>query len=167
MRYEITNFEFLKLQLAELSDDLSLPWNAYPCLEWPRGIGLDGYGKVRTNGATSRAHRVAFGLTFGPISDGLFVCHHCDNRRCFRPSHLFSGTALENQRDRIRKGRGQEGEQHSQAKLTEEQVRQIRSDYANGARVPSIALKFGISKSWARVVAKSYSWQHIEAAAAS
>lgn len=53
-----------------------------------------------------RAHRYAYEQAFGPIPDGLFVCHHCDNRLCVRPDHLFVGTQSDNIRDMWSKGRG-------------------------------------------------------------
>jgi len=42
----------------------------------------------------------------GPISDGLWVLHRCDNPPCCRPDHLFLGTPADNTADMIAKGRG-------------------------------------------------------------
>lgn len=42
---------------------------------------------------------------YGPIPDGFFVCHECDNPRCIRLEHLFLGTNSDNQRDSVAKGR--------------------------------------------------------------
>ncbi len=41
----------------------------------------------------------------GPIPDGFWVLHHCDNRRCIRPAHLYLGTNADNMRDCAARGR--------------------------------------------------------------
>lgn len=48
-----------------------------------------------------------FSLAFygGPIPDGMFACHTCDNQLCVCPDHLWAGTPLENTRDMWSKGR--------------------------------------------------------------
>lgn len=76
------------------------------CWEWQGAIEKrDGYGRC-TVGKEGRAHRAAWMLTNGPIPAGLIICHHCDNRKCCNPRHLFLGSHQDNQRDKWRKGRG-------------------------------------------------------------
>ncbi len=53
----------------------------------------------------TRAHRLAWIYTHGPIADGLHVLHKCDVRLCVRPGHLFLGTEADNMADRDAKGR--------------------------------------------------------------
>ncbi len=85
------------------------------CWQWTASTDKDGYGKIRRGDKHDRAHRVAYELSTGPIPDGLFVCHSCDNPGCVNPGHFFLGTSLDNNRDRARKGRSnpwQRGKTH-------------------------------------------------------
>jgi hypothetical protein len=75
------------------------------CWEWTATIDKSGYGIVGMRPKNLKASRVAWMLTNGAIPDGLWVLHHCDNRRCVRPDHLFLGTNTDNQRDSVAKGR--------------------------------------------------------------
>ena len=74
------------------------------CWRWTGNFFTDGYGRVHCNGRRQAAHRVAYQLTVGSIEPGLFVCHHCDNKWCVRPDHLFVGTAKDNMQDWTKKG---------------------------------------------------------------
>lgn len=63
-----------------------------------------GYVNLRQNG-NAYAHRLAFEQAVGPIPDGMYVCHRCDNPPCCNPAHLFLGTPSENCQDKVAKGR--------------------------------------------------------------
>lgn len=82
------------------------------CWEWTAHCDRRGYGEIGSSGNRGkphlRAHRVSWEIHNGPIPDGLFVLHRCDNRKCVNPHHLFLGTAKDNTQDMLAKGRGVE-----------------------------------------------------------
>lgn len=95
-----------------------------------------------------KAHRASWILNFGPIPTGSTVCHACDVTRCVRPDHLWLGSQFDNLADMVAKhrGRGLSGEEHNFAKLTWEQIREIRAAYNKAARNgQKLASKFGVT----------------------
>lgn len=63
-----------------------------------------------------------------PISDPpLHIRHTCHNKSCCNPNHLIWGTTYENRQDTVEIGNHARGETNGHAKLTEENVRYIRS----------------------------------------
>jgi hypothetical protein len=110
-----------------------------------------------------KAHRISWQIHFGPIPDGLFVCHKCDNPPCVRPDHLFLGTALENRHDAMKKGR-LTGPTNSfgGARLTENQVREIRQLAADHAMTyKQLCAKYGVTQPTIWEIIKRHSWRHV------
>lgn len=101
----------------------------------------------------------------------MSVLHHCDNPSCVNPEHLFLGTATDNMRDMTRKGRNIRqthpekfrGENAGLAKLTEEQVRDIRRLYAaGGVTYKELARRYGVAKYAIQSVVKRLTWREVE-----
>lgn len=80
------------------------------CWEWTGARNEDGYGRLYTAGENWFTHRYSWVLHNGPIPDGLWVLHHCDNPPCIRPDHLFLGTAATNVADMVAKDRQSKGD---------------------------------------------------------
>ena len=116
---------------------------------WPWIGSIDrkrgGYGHIWWNGKLHRAHRMVYRFGVGNIPDGMHVLHSCDNPKCCNPEHLSLGTHAENmkQKGARKRGRGASGERHPKAKLTDEQVREIRSDNRS---LSKIAMDYGVTK---------------------
>lgn len=110
------------------------------CWLWEAGVDNDGYGHYWKDGTTKKAHRVAYEVYKGPIPDGLFVCHTCDVSSCVNPDHLFLGTALDNNRDKMSKGRFVNGRR----KLTAHDIVEIKERYAAGETQTALAKEYGV-----------------------
>jgi len=68
-------------------------------------VGQGGYGNFGVDKKHHLAHRVSYELANGPIPDGMWVLHRCDNPPCVNPDHLFLGTRSDNMKDAHQKGR--------------------------------------------------------------
>lgn len=130
------------------------------CWNYVGGLSKKGYGQgwFNLDRVYRTAHRASWAIHFGPPGD-LCVCHRCDNRRCVNPAHLFLGTNAENMADMAAKGRGQRGQTHVKARLTDDTVRAIR--VASGTTA-EIARRFGVSHGTVRAVLTGRTWKHVK-----
>ncbi len=153
------------------------------CWPWQRTKTGKGYGMVCLTKAEAPrnkrlllAHRVAWTLKNGGIPDNLFACHKCDNPICCNPNHIFLGTCADNQADMVSKGRQAKGAKsrmhlypeqrmtgtkHPLSKLTDDDVRCIRSKRRAGVKLKSLADEYGVhfSKIWS--ICAGRSWAHV------
>jgi len=114
----------------------------------------NGYGKMdieKVEGVP--AHRIAY-LSANPgsitlrMTQGINVLHRCDNPPCCNPNHLFLGTHLDNMRDKKEKGRLPDfkGVKGPNAKLNDEEVKEIRKGLSYGLSTGELAKLFNVSK---------------------
>jgi CRISPR/Cas system CMR-associated protein Cmr5 small subunit len=78
----------------------------------------------------------------------MLVCHTCDNTSCCNPNHLFIGTVKDNIDDMVKKGRNYKpiGEKNPQAKLTINQVKEIRYKHTTlKIRQNKLAIEYQVS----------------------
>lgn len=104
-----------------------------PCLEWQGYRNKQGYGRAKLAGRMQYTHRAVWAEANGPIPNGLFVLHRCDNPACARLDHLFLGTHADNARDKADKGRvnAPRGDRHGSRTKPERLARGA----ANGSRL--------------------------------
>lgn len=151
------------------------------CWLWTGAVTGAGYGAFMFNGRMAEsAHRASYVLHKGKIDEEMLVCHKCDNKLCVNPDHLFLGTYLDNTRDMIKKGRrvspstknrmrGEDwraahdgtlriGEDHHCAKLTEQNIIEIRASKKTGVALAEI---YGVAPITISRIRRRIIWRHV------
>ncbi|MDQ1318728.1 MAG: hypothetical protein QG588_2390 [Candidatus Poribacteria bacterium] len=132
----------------------------HECWNW-KGGKCRGYGIFWLQGKSYQAHRVMYEYEHLCVPRGMMVLHTCDNPSCVNPDHLKLGNHQDNMDDRSNKGRQSKGEDRYSAKLTEEDVRLIRSLYLEGYTQGYIAGKFGIHTSNVSLIVRKKHWKEV------
>jgi hypothetical protein len=132
------------------------------CWLWTGGKSGDGYGAFTVEaGKQVGAHRYAYMLHYGDPGD-QHVLHECDNPICVRPQHLFIGVHQDNVDDMVQKERHPHGEAHGMHKLTEDQVREIRSRYEGGGiSTTKLAEEYGLNQKTVWEIIHRILWKHV------
>lgn len=136
--------------------------NEAGCWEWRLSLDKKGRGRIRNGGSKMFASRASFIAFNGHIPDGMVVCHSCDNPSCINPSHLWLGTQKDNMQDMHEKGRykgcAQQGERHSMAKLSRDNVLKIRQDERTQKE---IARDYKVSRPLISLIKTGKLWSHL------
>ena len=142
------------------------------CWEWGMGKDTCGYGQVRFNGKKVHASRISFVYLSKPhdlmaLPAGMCVCHTCDNPGCVNPSHLWLGTASDNMRDMVLKGRSLKGasvnvgEHNGMSKLTESKALAIACLLDSGLfSRREIGEMFGVCTATVGYINSGHIWGH-------
>lgn len=142
-----------------------------PCWEWTGYKSTVGEYAQTWIGKSIKVHRLIAQLhnLFTP-EDMLFtldskycVCHHCDNRICINPSHLWIGTSPQNTQDKVNKGRQHRmmGENHPMSKITNEQADEIRKLYSLGYMSQAeIGFRYNMSARQISEIVRNKSYVH-------
>ncbi len=134
------------------------------CIIWPKttkggyGYRYVGYGRKGTR--QKYAHRLAYEEAYGPIPDGMFVCHACNNKACVNVDHLYLADCKTNTQHAARDGLLPRGEQHGSAKLKEEQVKVIKQ-MRGSATAKVVAEKYEVSVGAIYAIWNGYTWREV------
>ena len=118
-----------------------------------------GYGMLGLNQKMYFAHRVSWVLYDKIIPEGLEILHSCRSKNCVNPAHLSAGTHAQNMADMIRDGTLVNGENHPQAILTDEQVREIRARSTENRRI--LGEEYGVARNTISKIIHRKRWKHI------
>jgi hypothetical protein len=134
------------------------------CWDWKGCLHKSGYAPMNFyNNKQKNAHIVSWILHNGDIPDSLLVLHKCDNHKCTNPEHLFLGTHKSNTQDMLNKKRNHPafGETHTRAKLTTQQVREIKNKLAMGVTMKRLCDDYNMSKGAMYALKHGITWKHV------
>ncbi len=159
--------QLLEIQINYFKSKISEP-NENGCMLWNGSLCGNGYGRVQfyidNKRKTILSHRLALWLVKKPINKKLICCHKpiiCHNKLCCNPEHLRWDTPKNNSKDMILDGTSLKGIKHHQAKLTENQVKEIKQLLLNGETLREIAKKFNVSNPTIGYIKNSKTWIHV------
>lgn len=169
-----------------------VPQNPKTCIEWIGSYrkikGKDAYGYLSFRNEKIYSHRVSWLIHHGKLSNLEVICHSCDNPKCVRIEHLFSGTQSDNLKDCRDKGRAFyptdatrvlvpkgdklfsrnhpermfRGEQLPQHKLTVEDVLKIKELRKTGLTQEQIASMFAVKRAAISAILIGRTWKHVK-----
>jgi len=134
------------------------------CLPWPFSVSKHGRGKVCVEKRNISAPRYMCMLVHGlPPTPRHQAAHSCGNGHigCMNPRHLSWKTSKENEADKIEHGTIRRGTSINTSKLTEADVREIRS-IIGVVKGVDIAKKWGITPSMVSSIKNRISWSWLD-----
>lgn len=144
---------FIKEALSSDTDD---------CILWPYAKVSGGYGTTRVSGKSVTTHRYVCEQTHG--QSNLYACHRCDVPACVNPRHIRWGTPKENSSDMRLRGRSLTGEKSQASRLTESNVREIRSALSKPLKrgdIMKLARRYDVDKATICDIRAGRTWNHI------
>ena len=143
------------------------------CWKWHGSKTILGYGQLRIDYRLIAAHRFSYEMHYGPIPPKKHVLHSCDNPECTRPDHLHLGTHQDNMQEAVERDRFNHkpriwGEKHHLARLTEDNIKEIRAMFPKTAgrkkygSISSIATRFSVSTGAIQSILNGITWKHVK-----
>jgi len=131
------------------------------CWEWTGSKAGSGYGRFYAGGSSHYAHRASYAIHHGPVPEGFWVLHSCDNPPCVNPSHLRLGTPAENSADMVERKRQRIGDNAPWSVLNEKKVSCIKELLSEGRMKKDIARAFGVHVGTIQSIALGDNWKQV------
>lgn len=131
------------------------------CWDWTSRTNHNGYGVFGYGPKSSEhfAHRTSYLIYHGEIpADKPFILHSCDRPICVHPNHLRAGSRNDNIQDAIDRERVCRGKNRPEARLTEEDVKMIRSSSLTQCELADM---LGVRNSTISAVQRGVTWKHL------
>ncbi len=131
------------------------------CILWPHQKTKDGYGRLWLFGRPVFAARAICAQTRGaPPDESWHSAHSCNQRACINPRHISWKSPSENMADKVEHGTHQVGEVNPHAKLTEEQVLEMRRLRPSHS-LSQLADIFEVTPTTVSRIVRRLGWTHI------
>lgn len=135
------------------------------CIDWPYPTVGGGYGVVNVgDGLRLSAHRFACESVHGPApSPEHQAAHSCGRGAdgCVNPRHLRWATPAENTADKFVHGTVPRGENVGSAKLTAQDVVEIRRLRSSGLSAKDVGDRFNVTRKQIWRITRNENWGHI------
>jgi hypothetical protein len=141
----------------------AIPATGSGCIHWPYSTNNVGYGQVYIDGRKHLVSRVVCERVHGPPPSASHLAAHSCGRGhtgCVAPWHLSWKMPAGNAEDARQHGTLSCGERHTSAKITEADVREIRTLLGKQTQ-DAIAARFGVSQGAISKIATSKTWRHL------
>lgn len=122
-----------------------------------------GHGEFHVSVERGRVKAQSFALELATgkrCPEGQGGLHHCDNPPCVNPAHVYYGTQKQNAADMVERQRHQIGEQRPNARLTSEQVVEIRERFAGGETFTVLRAEFGLTSGAVSNIVNGKNWKY-------
>ena len=139
---------------------LGTEWHTIKPIQDSKGYPVVSICRGGDKAILRKVHCLALEAKYGPCPPGMQTRHLNGNPSDTRLDNLRRGTAMENAADRERHGRTSHmpGEKNPHARLTDNDIRDIRIRLASGETGKSIAQRHGVSRATVSYIKNKRRW---------
>jgi len=137
--------------------------NKTGCWDWKGKLHRTKYAIMKYEHKQIGAHRISWVIHKGPLEMNDCVLHHCDNKKCTYPEHLYIGSMKDNAIDRERRKRRLilRGENHPNSVLNDNKVKEIKHMLQDGISTFQISKIYKCGSGTIDAIKRNWTWKHV------